>query len=95
MTPKYLKENLPPLRKLLYGKTNPNIYNELRGNSNFYKNSFFPSAIKSWNCIDRELHECNSIGNFKRKLNVFIRDKPKSIFGIHNPIGVRHLFVLG
>ena len=94
MTPKFLKDNLPPLRKLLYGRTNPNIYHDLRGHTERYMNSFFPAAIKSWNNIDSELQKCDSIANFKKQLLVLIRDKPKSIFGIHNPIGLKHLFRL-
>ena len=44
--------------------------------------------------ITSELQLCDSIVSFKRNLLVFVRDKPKSIFDIHNPIGVKHLFIL-
>ena len=94
MTPNYLKDNLPPLRQLLYGRTNPNIYHDIRGHTERYMNSFFPASIRSWNNIDNAFHECNTIGSFKSKLNVSIRDKPNLIFGIHNPIGLKHLFRL-
>ena len=94
MTPKYLKDNLPPLRQLLYGRTNPNIYHNIHGNTTRYTDSFFPDSIKSWNSLNNDLHRCNTIANFKSKLQVFIRDKPKPIFGIHDPIGLKHLFRL-
>ena len=94
MTPKYLKDNLPPSRQLLYGRTNPNIYHDIRCHTERYMNSFFPASIRSWNNIDNDFHECNTINNFKNKLYVLIRDKPKSIFGIHDPIGLKHLFRL-
>ena len=94
MSPNYLKDHLPPLRQLLYGRTNPNIYHEIRGNTDRYMDSFFPDSIKSWNNITSELHFCNNIITFKKSLLVFVRDNPKSIFGIHNPIGLKHLFRL-
>ena len=58
MTPKYLKDNLPPSRQLLYGRTNPNIYHDIRCHTERYMNSFFPASIKSWNNIDKDFHEC-------------------------------------
>ena len=47
MTPKYLKDNLPPSRQLLYGRTNPNIYHDIRCHTERYMNSFFPASIRS------------------------------------------------
>ena len=40
MSPKYLKDNLPPSRQLLYARTNPNIYHEIRCHTERYMNSF-------------------------------------------------------
>ena len=94
LTPKYLKDCLPPLRQLLYGRTNPNIYREIRGLTERYRNSFFPASIRSWNNITTELQLCNSVASFKRNLLVFVREKPKSIFNIHHPIGLKYLFRL-
>ena len=46
-TPIYLKEKLPPQRITLYSRTFVNMFFEIRCKSQRYKNSFFPSAIKS------------------------------------------------
>ena len=45
----YLTDILPPKRRLLYGKTNPNIYETIRYKSSRYKNSFLPGSVSSWN----------------------------------------------
>jgi len=82
LTPPYLTDILPPKRRLLYGKTNPNIYESIRCKSTRYKNSFL------------DFHESVSLETFKHKINCFIRPLPKSIFGIHNPKGLRCLFQL-
>ena len=36
MTPKYLIDNLPPVRQLLYGRTNPHIYHDIRCHTERY-----------------------------------------------------------
>ena len=51
MTPSYLRDKLPPNRRLLYRCSNSNTFHEIRCNTSRYKNSFFPDAIISWNNI--------------------------------------------
>ena len=83
MTPSYLREKLPPNRRPLYTFNNSNTFHEIRCKTSKYKNNFFPDAINSWN---------NIITIF---LNVpplsLIRPKIKSIFGVHDPLGLRYL----
>ena len=57
-------------------------------------NSFFPNVIKSWNDIPHEFQRSESLSIFKKSIFNLIRPNPKSIFGIHNPLGLRHLFQL-
>ena len=47
VTPSYLRDNLPPKRRLLYGNDNPNVYHQFSCNTSRYKNSFYPYAIKT------------------------------------------------
>ena len=51
MTPSYLRDKLPPIRRPLYIFGNTNTFQEIRWKMSRYKNSFFPDAINSWNNI--------------------------------------------
>ena len=57
----------------------------------FFKNSYFPSTIIEWKKLDS--NSCNSekLQIFKSKILRFIRPTANSIFGCHNPIGVKLL----
>ena len=56
MTPSYLRDKLPPNRRLLYRCKNSNTFHEIICNTSKYKNSFFPDAIISWNNIITNFH---------------------------------------
>ena len=45
LTPSYLRDHLPPKRRLL-GNDNPNVYHRVSCNTSRYKNSFYSDAIK-------------------------------------------------
>ena len=94
MTPAYLRGNIPRQRSLLFGNCNPNIYHEIFCSTARYMNSFFPDAIKIWNNIDIEFHTCTSLSIFKRNILNPIRLESKTVFGIHDPIGLKRLFQL-
>ena len=70
------------------------MYHEVACKTSRYKNSFFPDSIKSWNDIGADFSSSTSIGQFKKNINVLIRPKPKPVFGIHDPVGLRFLFQL-
>ena len=93
MTPLYLRNNLPPQRMASY-RNNSNCYHEILCNTDRYMNSFFPNVIKSWNGIGNIFQTCESLGIFKRNILNLIRPTPKSIFGIHDPLGLKCLFQL-
>ena len=56
----------------------------------YFKNSFFPSAITEWNNIRNSA----SLKTFKKKLLNFIGSCANSIFDIHNPLGIKLLTTL-
>ena len=93
MTPLYLKDNLPLQRRPLY-RNNSNCYHEIPCNTTRHMNSFFPNSIKLWNGIGLEFKTCTSLGSFKRSILNLIRQTPKSIFGILDPLGLKRLFQL-
>ena len=56
---------------------------------NFFKNSFFPSAIIEWNNLDLNLKNSKSISVFKEKILNFIRPSTNSFFDCHNLKGIK------
>ena len=55
---------------------------------------FFPNAITSWNNIITYFENIPSFSILKNHILTLIRPKKKSIFGIHDPQGLRKLFQL-
>ena len=55
---------------------------------NFFRNSFFPSAIIEWNNLDPNLRNSKSISVFKEKILNVIRPSPNSFFDCYNPKGI-------
>ena len=94
MTPSYLRDKLPPNRRLLYRCKNSNTFHEIRCNTSRYKNSFFPDAIISWNNIITNFQNVPSFTSLKAHILSLIRPKTKSTFGVHDPLGLRFLFQL-
>jgi len=94
MTPRYLKDNLPPVRQFLYGINNELNYREFFCNTQRYKNSFYPDAVKIWNGMDHIFKDSANILAFKKQLNALIRPEPKSIFRIFDPIGLKRIYQL-
>ena len=94
MTPANLKNQLPPLRRILYGNRNTNIYHNIFCNKTKYMNSFFPNTIKAWNNIDDEYRSSSSLDMFKNRLLILFRPKFKAVFGIHSLKDLRWLYQL-
>ena len=57
-------------------------------------NSFFPDTISSWNTFITYFNDVPSFVRFKDYMNTFLRPNANSVFGIHDPIGLRYLFQL-
>ena len=77
------------------GMSREKIYQEvglgslIKTKHNFFKNSFFPSAIIEWNKKDPNLRNSKSISVFKEKILSFIRPSPNSFFDCHSPKGIK------
>ena len=93
-TPLYLKDKLPLLCRPLYSQNNSNTFHEIRCKTFRYMYSFFPDTITSWNNVITHFNNIPSFGNLKEHIRSLIRPEKKSIFGIHDPSGVRYLFQL-
>ena len=94
MTPSYLPEKLPPNRRPLYTFNNSNTFHEIRCKTSRYKNSYFPEAMSSWNNIITNFLNVPTLTSLKTRIPSLIRPKIKSIFDVHDPLGLRYLFQL-
>ena len=93
LTPKYLVDPVPPLRRHLFGT---NIRNELHPmcwRTQRFRNSFYPDAVKNWNSIGPEMRQIETISSFKSTLKAMIVPEEKSIFKIHSR-DLRYLYQL-
>ena len=78
----------------LYGQRRENVLHEIPCRTSRFLNSFYPDTIRSWKNIGYEVRNCSSLSKFKSKLLNLIRPPKKSIFGIHDPCGIKLLFQL-
>ena len=90
MTPSYLKDKLPPNHRPFLS----NVFRKINSKTDRYKNSFLPHAVSSWNIFISDFEDFPSFNNLKVHLLSLFRPKIKSIFGIHDPMGLRYLFQL-
>ena len=96
MTPPYLKGKLPTHVIPLPGGNERPTFHNLKCRTSRYMDSFFPNAITSWNNFF-EVFDIVNIPSFcilKNHLLSSFRPKKKSVFGIHDSLGIRYLFQL-
>ena len=94
LTPLYTKEPIPPLRQSNYSLRNQDVIGQIRARTEKFLSSFYPNCICEWNKLDPEIRLAPSVAAFKAKLLSKIRPPAKSIFCIHDPIGLGYLFQL-
>ena len=87
-TPFYLKDKLPPKHRSFL----INVFRKIKCRTDRYMNSFFPHAISSWNIVISHFEDFPSFDSLKEHVSSLFRPKTKSIFGVHDPIGIRYLF---
>ena len=88
-TPSYLQTKLPPRRRPLYRLNIADNFHEVRRRSSRYMNTFFPDGIKAWNNVLGHFPNIPSINILKGHILSLIRPVKRSIFNIHDPIGLR------
>ena len=93
-TSSYLNDKLPPNSRALFSGNTRNTFHEIICKSNRYTNSFFPDAITSWNIFIKHFDDVPSFDILKKHINTSFRLMNKSIFGIHDTVGLRYLFQL-
>ena len=89
-SPSYLFKLIPNFNRVHNTRLSYNIP-PIKVRHDYFKNSFFPSAISEWNKLDLNIRNSASLNTFKKKLLNFIRPCANSIFDIHNPLGIKLL----
>ena len=88
IAPLYTKEPIPPPQHVHYFLRTQDAIGRLEGRTEKFQSSFYPNCISEWNKLDPEIRNVPYFGMFKTKLLSIIRPPSKSIFGIHDPIGL-------
>ena len=70
---------------------NTNNVPQFKVKDNFFRNSFFPSAVIEWNKLDLNICNSESLNILKKRRVKFIRHSGSSVFICHNLRGVKLL----
>ena len=91
-SPEYLRDLMPRTRRNMINL--PFAFQEVTCRTNRYANSFLPDAICSWNNIITNFEGLPTYVELKRHMTSLFRPQSRSIFGIHDPLNLRHLLQL-
>ena len=87
--------NIIPTSVSTYNTRNTNNIPLFKAKHNFFRNSFFLSAVIKWNKLDLNNRNSKSLNIFKKKLLNFTRPSGSTVFNCYNPKGVKLLTRLG
>ena len=87
-SPLYLL-NLRPEKTSSYATRNVDCIPLIKIKHNFFKNTFFSSAIIEWNKPHPTIQNAECFGIFKSNFLKFIRPTPRSFFNCYNSKGIR------
>ena len=93
-TPQYLVDPVPAPRRHLYGARITNDLHPVRCRNDRFLNSFYPDAVNCWNNVGPDLRNVETLSKFKSTVLKIIRPEKKSIFNIHNHIGIKYIYQL-
>ena len=91
LTPLYTKEPIPQPHQSNYCLRNQGVVGRMRARTEQFQSGFYPNCISEWNKLDPEIRLAPSVAVFKKKLLSMIRPPAKSVFGVHDPIGLSYL----
>ncbi|MCG7879037.1 MAG: endonuclease/exonuclease/phosphatase family protein [Candidatus Thiodiazotropha taylori] len=79
ISPAYLSSLLPSTigENVSYNLRNPNNLRTIQSHSQLYYNSFFPSAVRTWNTLPEETRHCTTTASLKHHLNENINPPPR------------------
>ena len=88
LRPEYTVDPIPPLHQSQYCLRDRDVIGQMRARTEKFKSSFYPNCLYEWNKLDPELRLAPSVAVFKKKLLSIVHPPAKSVFGIHDPIGL-------
>ena len=91
LLPEYTRDPVPQLQQSHYSLRNQDVIGQIRARTEKFKFSFYPNCLAEWNELDPEIRLAPSVAIFKKRLISMIRPPAKSVFGIHDPIGLSYL----
>ena len=92
LTPLYTKDPIPQRHQSHYSLRNQHVIGRIKSRTEKFQSSFYPhSCLAVWNELDPELRHAPSVTVFKKKLLSIIRPPAKSVFGIHDPVGLSYI----
>ena len=72
-----------------YATRSADCISSIKIKHNFFKNTFFSSAIIEWSKLDLSIQNSESLGIFKSNILKFFRPTPRSFFNCYNHKGIR------
>ena len=94
VTPEYLKSPIPRSLENPRATRSGGKINVITARRDYFRNSFYPDAIVSWNRLDPSLKQADTLISFKSETLKRIRPPKRSIFNIHDVKGIKRLFQL-
>ena len=89
-SPSYLFKLIPNFNRVHNTRLSYNIP-PIKVRHDYFKNSFFPSAISEWKKLDLNIRNSATLNTFKKKLLKFIPPSANNCFNIHNSLGIKLL----
>ena len=90
-----MKDPLPSLKNHPYSTRSEFVLHELKCHSDSFINSFYPNSVRYWNRLGHVFRHSPNLQSFKKCLLAGYRPPvPRSIFGIHDSLGIRRHFQL-
>ena len=91
-TPSYTRDPIPALYRSQYSlRRQDAVVGRIVTRTEKFNSSFYPNCIQEWNTLNPEIRLAPSVAVFKKKLLSIIRPPAKSVFGIHDPLGLSYL----
>ena len=90
LAPQYNKDPIPTPHQSKYALRNHDAVGRIGARTEKFQSTCYPDCISEWNTLDPEIRNVPSVAAFKHKLLLKMCHPVRSIFGIHDPIGVSY-----